>query len=808
MKDNVAVLSRINKKQVVLLLNEKNINLPINCLDKDVYPFKGSTYIYEENNQKQTLTLKNLELPHKKDSLSNEINESVLKELHLKINFLIISGYNYFSKKALNDALDKLSEINYDVNNLRMALNYDLSGNGLEKLLSLINTAIYESKETIKAQLTTFFERRNEAGWIYLKNDIFKCLGLVISENDDFNIFMDDITSFSLKSSSIRIYLDEAWPENSDEGIIAGIIWNGDAIDIKSLPIRQTHTNSPLYLEKDPATLLKCSKAFPFIIKTKEKIYLNLLTKVIEFILGWLLPQRGYPCEVSIFAEAFTDKSSEFYVGADLTSHFKTIISELKVNHVNRFQRWTIKQVKCVNKDFEYIAWGDLLGHFGLMNGEKVLQFYNVHKISQWLGNINLDKWLEKKLNSLENKITANDYLDLLKNSYNRENFVTLLLKKISEHVANNEEFINDLINSINELFKNKKKKSTDIEKILLYIEENIPNISETSYMRNRLKWFTYLIKNANNKGDTVKVGELLDDYVNVRRQVIENDRELVAQSDLAISVYYNDNFDFETANLQLKQLKSDQSFRFLSLFTRAKITSSYAQSLSILGKHKEAEMNFIEALDYLKKSDLNQRQKQIEITQTLTYRLTNAFDGKLSNKDELFCEMFINPQEAYLNLKNGIISNPYSVHLLLKIAYFDGKYRIFYRGLPYEYDDFNGSELNHPWQLIMMYSGLMYKSASDYFAKRCFDTSLLICRKKDQGAVVKLIGCIIQMIASVNNLNKIRPESLKIMRQFIKKELYLGLDRFKQAIEILNSNENADIKTSKLLLLLPFNYH
>ena len=657
-----AKLRFINNKSIVFSDNKHNrLTGELRLLNPDLYLFRNSLFECElsSDNPSRVNSFKLLD-----NGISKKLNK--VNEFLLKLTILEDYLENIFSIVAINDALDVLMEKGYKTENLREAMKTTVAKTGVKALHELVKTKVNCSdfEEIVKV----FFDRRGSE-WLPLKKEVMDMMGWSLNTSEPIcsndskcqnNASSIEFTDFSKKSSEIKIFLDESWPKDSDEGIIAGIIWDGDKINSNLLPKRETHRSTTSYLENDPVLLKKCSRALPFILKVNEKDYKKLLTKSLKFILGWLLPQDGYPCNVSVYMEAFTSENSQFGPNADWTDFFEAIIYDAKNANKSRYQRWKIKKAKCVAKNYEYVAWGDLLAYFGLAATEEVRNLIKVHKIDEWIGNVHIDSWLEQKLADFDAvKFNFESYIDLLTNGENKGLFVSKLITYLSKRIEQDENLANELINTLdNKYFSEKSKSVEELQKVLMVIENKIPNLAKTSYARKRLKWLVFLIKDANHHGNIEKVQELLSDYNKTKALVIENDRELVMQSDLAVFVHYCDNFDFEAALSFIKNLKNSPAFPFISLATRAKISSCYGQALALNQRYQGAEDAFKEALDYLNLSDLNANIKEKEIHQTSIYRLTNAWDGNLSNKNIIFKETLGKPEVCYKKLSLGELDN------------------------------------------------------------------------------------------------------------------------------------------------------
>ena len=734
--------------------------------------------------------------------------KNIDEEIKLKLNLIYYLVSNYIDIEIYNNIVSNLSILGYEVDKIRLLPCYNTEKTGLSNLYNIFAENTGNHKIQLKTNLDSFFKRKSGKSWEMIMEDINRIYlfdkKANLKEAKCFQEHIINLTDFSKTSSKIKIFIDEAWIINSNKGFICGLVWDGDSIDENLLPKRLTHADKPDKLEKDPKLLLNCKKALPFILSFDENNYSELFTKAVKFILGWLLPQSGSACEVTINAEYYSNNTGEYPINTDKTKEYQKLFKELQTKSKFRYQRWIIKEVKWVDKNYEYVPWGDLLGYIGKCDTEISKKYYNYHNFNKVYGITNISNDYLNALNKIDQEdFYAKNYIELIKIS-NTDAFTNKLLTFINNYIASNDNAIIQIIQEVDKYFSNKKVSVKKQEEIIRLINNHITikDIDKKTDSRSRLTWYTKLIKNANNHGESQLANNYLTKYNKLKKEVIENDRELVANSDLNITVFFNDSFDFESAKMFAENQKSDPSYRYLSLLTRSKISSSYAQTLSLIHNYQKAEEIYSEAIDYLKASDTKDQEKNNNLTKILTYRIINAFDGNLSNKNKIFNELFKNPQEAYNNLKNNKLTEPYLIYALLRIAYFHSDFRFYYKGLPNE-EDIN-STLYHPWELIYLYDALL---SNDKTKTHKLNKSISICNQDNQGSTMKFIGYTINMISELLGVKVININSENI-KEYLNENLTPALEYFNKILEIKGSNKPKDKKIHMILEGLPFYYH
>ena len=777
---------------------------------KGNYPFIGSCYKGKLLNDSDNrlgefwkVTLKSLAsiTPFEKIKSKNE-------EIKLKLNLIYYLNSGCIDLDYYNNFLSELSKLGYNVSNLKLLPSYIIEKTGLSNLFDIINKSSEQNVDQLKVSLKSFFKKKSGESWKIIMKEIKRVYSFdeetnIITENF-FHKYITNLTEFSKESSKIKIYIDEAWVSNTNKGLICGLVWDGDSINNKLLPTRNTHNDNTKALENDPKLLLNCNKALPFILSFDENNYTELFTKAIKFILGWLLPQNGNACEVTINAEYYTDITGEYPINTDKTKEFQKLFKELQTKTKHRYQRWIIKKVKWVDKNYEYVPYGDLFGYIGKRNTDISKKYFEYHNLSNVYRVIDFsnDYWNLLNLIDQEN-FNAKNYLEFIKLNNNNV-FTQKLTKNIDNYINNNKDAIKQIIEEAEKCFSNKRVSVKKQEEIVRLINNHItvPNIDKTSDTRSRFTWYSQLIKNANNHGEPIKIYDYLKIYNELKEIVIENDRELVAKSDLNITVALNDFFDFETAYNFAKKNKEDPSFRYLSLFNRAKILSSYAQTLSIKKEYIKADEYYNEAISLMDKSDIETNFKKENYNQILSYKIINAFDGNLNNKEEDFNKLFGKPEEAYFNLKDNKITNSYHIYLLLRIAYFSKSYRIHYKGI--QNDDKLDLSPYHPCELIYLYLALLSNSKNLF---NLLTKSVSICNQDNQGATMKFIGYTINIVSEMLGA-KVLKISNDTIQKYLNEDMTPALTFFNDMIEIKESSKPRDKKIQKILECLPFYYH
>ena len=189
---------------------------------------------------------------------------------------------------------------------------------------------------------------------------------------------------------------------------------------------------------------------------------------------------------------------------------------------------------------------------------------------------------------------------------------------------------------------------------------------------------------------------------------------------------------------------------------------------------------------------------------QTTVYRLFNLL-GSGVNASDLFALFFQNLKKAALRFASSPdIQQQYMHHLLLRFLYKNKKYtHIVDQYLKH----LNAPRFHmfHPWELILMYQGLLIFEYDAEKAYSLFLDAVKICKIPEHGGVLNLIGA---GIATVGNIlfdddQVLKKEALEL----IKATDIVEAENVKESLrDALSCPEEYDI--SDVLSLLPFNYH
>lgn len=784
----------------------------------EVLPLSGDLAICEVSKsnpgvaQSESVKIHSFSLVRSHDQ--TELPKTELEIFELKINLIYCFFAGWLSLEAYNNTIDFMKSHGLDFSDICTFPSMNVSKGGLKdlrKLVTSLKRANAPKPAACLADINEFFSTRTGHGWSILRSLVEKLFPIPQQGPAKYPAEMEfkkqlpvpDWSKFATNSTQIRVYIDEAWLPGESFGIIGGIVWDGVEPDRKLLPTRDTHCSHLYYLEKDPKILTACRKSFPFIIKVEDTDYQSLLVKALKILLGWMLPQKGCACNVSIFLEALHAEGGKFGPGADWTDYYKGIISEAKETSPARFNRWLIKEVKCVAKDFEYVAWGDLLAYLGLQGTADSQAFFKLHGIDKWPGYIVANDYLIKQMQRFDSlKIDAAELINFMQKQ-KHSGFLSLFLEGLKDRIKNDEVLKSGIVKAVDEKFLAKDRNLNELRELLSVISSTVPDIEKNGSLRTRFSWYAVSVKSANHHGNPELAEKMVEKYRDLRSAVLENDREMVFNTDLAIAVHYNDQFDFARAMEFNSAIRNDPGFPYLSLLSRGRICSSMGQSISIVGNYEKAEKVFEEAIDYFLKADLPEAKKRGELSQTAVYRCLNAFDGNLSCRHSLFSAIFGTRKELQAALSAGNEpQNPYKLHLLLRIIYFHEDYRSLYE----DYRFVEKSANSHPWELISLYRGLLENEVNSA-REKCIQRLLSaykICCLPQHGVTMNLIGLAIFLTHKKISGRAVKDNVIKDFCELLTQKLPTARSIIQKMIEYSKS----DCHESEIIKLLPFYYH
>ena len=636
-----------------------------------------------------------------------------------------------------------------------------------------------------------------------------------------------DTTSFRI-GPEISIYIDECWPGivspdmPQDTGVLAGIVWNGPRPEPGALPLIRTHLSRDHdygTIAQALTTLLKCRKAFPFVLpittpgESAHAHYIDLVRAGIKILLGWLLAPSLIQHKVTIYLEQFSSMANRF----SLTDYFKGMLDEVGFSGSRRFIHWEIERVIWEGKEFEYIPYGDLLAwpvheHTSICKKIAAASGYTT-----WPGYFPLSLALLPKLmrlDSLAELRNMDDLLDILYECHGTK-LCGRVQQEAAQVIAKNGQLQKELVEALGKRYSAKERDLNKLRKILSGVAE-IVDLSKGSPAI-RLLWALIRMQAANHDGDPRAGEQLLALFRDERSRLIETDRLLVATADLNYIVHLNDLCRWEEARDWNAAMVRDPSFSYLDPKTRGQILSSYGQCLSMAGERIEADASFAAALAEFEKQRVAGDALAGETDQTTVYRAINAMDADCDGFQEAF-ELLLGATDSAVDslATAGFMTRQYHHHLLVRALWFRGELgeaRRRYLSSHREWQD----GLQHPWELIDLYRALLAfhehadPDAGAVIAKEWFDRGIEIAEDGVHGATLLLISAIIAAVADCcidaeyRDGKKYGEHALTTMKRAC--EEVPAATPILRRVEIILQSPSPD-RVNELLTLLPFNYH
>lgn len=533
-------------------------------------------------------------------------------------------------------------------------------------------------------------------------------------------------TSFSQRASHIRIYIDETWPglqskEYGDIGVICGIVWEGEEVNYDELPKTKTHLrckSTPNALRTALRRLRDCRRAFPFIFpifqeNVSTKDYPELLRIAVITLLGWILPQKGTPCDVKIFCEGID--SSLCTSGENLTANFQEMVSTLRLTQ-NRFTRWTISQAESLpseSKEFEYLPYADSIGYTVVPTQKAVEWCDNIIQPEKLEGYVPLSATLIQELCTLDTP-SAPGYADALvefaKGRSKTKLFAQVMANTVSR-AKENLEFRTALFDKLESMFEQKERNLKLLNTISNTLVKEFPIAEFDNLPKQKLIRILVELQAANHSGESSKVQQCVEMYQDCRRRLLKQSRDLCAYADMNLVVHYNDRFEFSEGAKICRQWENEPAFEFLSPENQGRILSSIGQSYAIERNYSQADEYFSRALEIFTDPENN---LLAQADQTAVYRALNLldderFDDAVSAAEDVFKCSFPDAIEKYA----GADINAFHHHLLVKNLYFNPQVLSLRQRYLLKKDKWSSAK-QHPWELIELYRTLMQEDKSD----------------------------------------------------------------------------------------------
>lgn len=616
--------------------------------------------------------------------------------------------------------------------------------------------------------------------------------------------------AIELKSQNISIYIDETWPGTQnptykDIGVIGGVAVPWVGTDEKRLPLLRTHLNNGKESRDAIQCLLAKPEVFPFVFPIKwdqtvgagGSIYFELVQHALMLLLGWILPQRNQPTTVDIYLEHI----SGFMDGHDETDFIMSLTQAMRLfSGSRRFSNWNIRKVKWVDKNFEYVPYGDLVCKTCVPLKEQQLLAEKV-KVREWEGFLPFSKNVFPLLRDMDTA-SPSGLADLLV-SFAKVASDTPLFRRIRkmaiERAKSDPTFRDAIFSRFEECYAQPERDIALLNRVVPHFLKEFPPDTFKSTPRTQLLRILIGFQHANHNGDPDLANALADDYRSLRPRMINLDRDLCAYADLNLAVHLHDSFDFSSALALAKAWIDDPLFPALSIVNQGRMFSSYGQSLALLGRFLEADEAFTKALvQFMSEPELLAK----DIEQTTTYRAINLLDINSRSAIPLIESLLKGSILSSVSELDTVLARPFIAHLLLKALW---RMRI---DLPNERDAFLkhlpkkiSVKDQHPYELVLFYLALLTKETVPSYANAQVIKMEEVFAQMEFGGTLGLIHAFLRVMLKRHGLNTITE------KEFLD-ELNIVAQYLPNASTIITTLQSAwTDSTIPIDDILPFNY-
>ena len=532
--------------------------------------------------------------------------------------------------------------------------------------------------------------------------------------------------------SDIHVYIDEAWPGFQDHskkniGVIAGIVWMGTAPNENILPFVETHLRANGGQQLN--ALLRCDKAFPFAFPIRfsrtfepdSGKYLELLSESMVVLLGWILPRPTHRTKVFIHAEhygAFTD-------GAEETNSFRALLAGATMTlDAERLSRWSVEKVEWQGKNFGYIPYGDLVAYL-FAETPDARRMAREFQVERWPGCVPFSPELLPALRDLDaaDPAGAAGALFRLSGLCGESMLFRHLLRSFLDSAKEKPELRNAVLVRLCEEFERKNRDLRKIGRIADAFFAAFPDEAFEDRPRPRFLRLLSSLQQANHDGNPAAADEAFRLYKGLRAEMEKRDPALCVYADLNAAVHFNDCFEFEKAESLLRQCREAPSFSFLSVRDRGRLLSGLGQSAALQGRHAEADGLFREALVVF--SELSGEMEE-EADQTRIYRAFAALDAGSPDLPARLEEALGISISKAVTQPDALAGQSYHEHLLVKTLWFlvlaDADPATEWTAAYLSTCSGRSAAEQHPWELILLYRGLLAWKTDHALANRFFD--------------------------------------------------------------------------------------
>jgi tetratricopeptide (TPR) repeat protein len=415
---------------------------------------------------------------------------------------------------------------------------------------------------------------------------------------------------------------------------------------------------------------------------------------------------------------------------------------------------WKVATVKWVEKDFEYVPWGDLLGYWYLDDLRGARSELGLRP-ADLPGFVSVTVGVVDALHDLDNfdrSLAAGPVLDLARRLHGTR-ILDLVLDDLATRMAGRRDLTQRLLQELDARYRAKDRNLDDLRRQLQAARRLVPVVGDEAPVRTRVLWTAVELQAASHEGAPERAQACAAAWDALRPKALEVDRELVAFVDANLAVHLADRMELDAARATMEAVVGDRFFEALTPVSRARAHSSLGQYLSMQGRHAEAEERFELALAEIGADvELGPERKDAERDQTACYRAINACDGALDGALDRVRDVLGNDlvgRASALARAGGSLS-PYHHHLLVRTIWFHRELKEARQAYLEGREAWTTGE-HHPWGLVALYRALLARESEPgpEEAQRWFGEALRLATAPGRGLTLRLIGAMIATVAN-----------------------------------------------------------
>jgi hypothetical protein len=384
------------------------------------------------------------------------------------------------------------------------------------------------------------------------------------------------------------------------------------------------------------------------------------------------------------------------------------------------------------------------------------------------------------------------------------------IMGDLKERLRERKDLQEHLMQALNERFQSKDKDLLQLQILMSAVDELISLGESDMSKQMQLTRFAVNLKHANHHGDPGIALQYREDYYKSRDLLKIHDRELSIKVELNAAVSYANHFQFTEADDCIQAILDDPFFEALAPVMQGRVYSARGQYHAMGGKAQEADASFIKALSLFETADLSAEEYEGECQQTSVYRAINAMDAAFPDLQDYLEKVLPLTADDIRQLSSDTSpKNQYRHHLLIRAIYFVPecqRLRNWYLEKLFSWR----CPLQHPWELVSLYRGLILmerpESSARQHAIKQFSHALDICKNETHGATLKLIGAMIATAAYCSTRDRYYFNEAQSLLTKLDHTIPQAADAIARFRTALNAPGNNQIRP--VLEALPFNYH